>query len=116
MPLSVAFVLAYGEHADVFFPDTLLAELCARAIEDGHRGAIVRTYYDGHDPAGDAEVRRRLVAWLQERDADVVVVDRLFDAQPLRDHCETKPGRQIVFVSRGESLDPIEAVWVVGAD
>lgn len=116
MSLSVAFVLAYGEHADVFFPDTLLAELCARAIEDGHRGAIVRVYYHGRDPAADAEVRRRLTAWLDQQDADVVVVDRLFDAQPLRAHCEAKPGRQIVFVSRGDSLDPVEGLWVVGAD
>lgn len=116
MSRSVAFVLAYGEHADVFFPDTLLAELCARAIADGHRGALVRVYYDGRDPAGDADVRRRLIAWLAAREADVVVVDRLFDAAPLRAHCEAAPGREIVFVSRGESLDPPDGVWVVGAD
>lgn len=116
MSLSVAFVLAYGEHADAFFPDTLLAELCARAKEDGHRAQIVRVYYDGRAAEADDEVRSRLVAWLSARDADVVVVDRVFDMGPLRTHTDAKPGRSIVFVSRGDSLDPIDGVWVVGAD
>ena len=53
-PISVAFVVAYGELRDSFFADTLLAMLCAATRRAGHRAEMVRVYYDGRDPAVDA--------------------------------------------------------------
>src|SRR5437879_6422680 len=70
MPLSIALVLPYGEPSDGFFPDALLAMLGAAAEDAGHRAELVRVYYDGRDPARDAEVAARLERWLDERAAD----------------------------------------------
>ncbi len=113
--LSLAFVLPYGEVDDGFFPDTLLALLGADARAAGHQAAVVRVYYDGHDPDRDREVARRLTGWLAAREADLVVVDRLFDVAPLRQHVSERAGRACVLVSRGDSFDPIDGVdWAVG--
>lgn len=114
--LSVAFVVPYGEPSDGFFPDTLLAELCAVARGEGHRAEVVRVYYDGRDAARDAEVARRLEAWLAARDADVVVLERLFDPSPIEAHLAAKPGRTSLLVTRGDSFDPAPGIhYVVGA-
>jgi pyruvate-formate lyase-activating enzyme len=114
--LSVAFVLPYGEHAEGFFPDTLLGQLCALAREAGHRADLVRVYYDGRDAQKDLEVRRRLERWLADRRADVVVVDRLFDPAPLVAHARNSPNRRNVMICRGDSFEPVEGVdLVVGA-
>jgi pyruvate-formate lyase-activating enzyme len=113
--LSVAFVLPYGEPRDGFFPDTLLGLLCAEARAAGHRGEILRVYYDGHDAAGDAAIRARLLDWLERRSVDLVVFERLFDPDPVRAFTAGAPHRRALIVSRGDSYDPIEGVdYVVG--
>jgi pyruvate-formate lyase-activating enzyme len=106
--LSVAFVLAFGDADGGFFPDSLLAQLCERARERGHRGAMVRVHHDPSD--GDGEVSKRLSRWLSERGADLVVVDRVVSPEPLRDHVAAAPGRHALYVFRGESFDPSEGV------
>src|SRR5258708_32835018 len=84
--LSIAFVLPYGEPSEGFFPEALLGHLCALARDRGHEARIVRVYYDGRDAGRDAETRARLAGWLEERAADLVVVERLFDPAPVREH------------------------------
>src|SRR5207248_1164925 len=91
--LSIAFVLPYGDGSDGFFPDALLEHLCALASDRGHEARIVRVYYDGRDRARDDDVRVRLSRWLDARDADLVVVERLFDPTPIRDHVARRAGR-----------------------
>lgn len=112
-PRSVALVLAYGEAREGFFPDALLAHLGAVARAHGHRAALLRAYYDGRDPARDADVARRVTAWLDARDADVVVIDRVVRPDVLRAYARAKPGRAVVYVTRGESFDPVEGVDLV---
>lgn len=108
-PLTVACVLAFGEPDEGFFPDTLLAQLGAVARARGCDVAMARVYYDGRDPARDAEISARLTRWLNARRADLVVVERIVDPEPLR-------ARPTVYVSRGESFDPIDGVrFVLGA-
>jgi hypothetical protein len=115
--LSVAFVVPFGERSEGFFPDALLAMLCARTRARGHRAALVRAYYDGHDAAADARIAARLEAWLDEAGADLVVVERLFDPGPVRAHLAKQPGRVAVLVSRGDSFDPVDGVsYVVGGN
>jgi hypothetical protein len=112
--LSVAFVLPHGEPDPGFFPDTLLELCCTAAREAGHRARMVRVYYDGRDPTRDAEIRRRLRAWLAEQGADVVVVERLFDPEPVAEHLAAGAGRAAIALCWG-SWDPIECVeWVLG--
>ena len=74
-PLSIGFVVPYGEPSPGFFPDTLLAELASQAREAGHTARIVHVYYDGKDPARDAEVGARLERWLGEAEADLATKD-----------------------------------------
>ncbi len=107
-PLSIAFVLAFGDADEGFFPDTLLAQLCARARERGHRAAMARVYHAPRDREG--VVSKRLETWLSERSADLVVVDRVVDPGPLRAHVGASPGRHALYVFRGESFDPVEGV------
>jgi pyruvate-formate lyase-activating enzyme len=114
--LSVAFVLPLGEPSEGFFPDTLLAELCADARDAGHRAEVLRVYYDGRDRRKDATVARRFECWLGERDVDVVVLERLFDPGPIRAHVARDSRRRCVLVSRGDSFEPVDGVdLVVGA-
>ncbi|MCL2447444.1 MAG: radical SAM protein [Polyangiaceae bacterium] len=114
--LSVAFVLPLGEPSEAFFPDTLLAELCAGARDAGHRAEVLRVYYDGRDRNKDAAVAARFERWLGERDVDVVVVERLFDPDPIRAHASRDPRRRCVLISRGDSFEPSFGVdLVVGA-
>ncbi len=114
--LSIAFVLAYGEPYDGFFPDTLAAQLCAQARDAGHRAEIVRVYYDGKDATKDREVARRLDRWLEERDIDLVVLERLFDPTPIQGHLGRAPHRRSAIVTRGDSVDPVAGVdFIVGA-
>lgn len=115
-PRSVALVLAYGEPREGFFPDALLAHLGAVARRHGHRAELLRVYYDGRDPARDAEVARRVTAWLAARDADTVVVDRIVRPDVLRAYARAAPGRAVVYVTRGESFAPVDGVdYVLGA-
>jgi len=111
-PLSIAFVLPYGEPSEGFFPDALLEHVCALARDRGHDARLVRVYYDGRDSARDTEVRERLVRWLDERNADVVVVERLFDAKPIRDHVARAPHRRAVMMSWGDG-DAIEGIDLI---
>jgi pyruvate-formate lyase-activating enzyme len=114
--LSVAFVLPLGEPSEGFFPDTLLAELCADARAAGHLAEVLRVYYDGKDADRDAEVAARFERWLGEREVDVVVLERLFDPSPIRAHVGRDPRRRCVLVSRGDSFEPVPGVdLVVGA-
>jgi pyruvate-formate lyase-activating enzyme len=114
--LSIGFIVPYGEPSPGFFPDTLLAELCSYAREAGHRARVVHVYYDGRDAGRDAEVRRRLEVWLRDAEADLVVVERLFDPAPVRAHVAAAPHRRAILVTRGDSFDPVEGVdLVVGA-
>jgi hypothetical protein len=110
---SIALVLAYGEPREGFFPDTLLAHLGAVARRGGHRAALLRAYYDGRDPARDAEVARRVTAWLEAQDADVVVVDRVVRPDVFRAWARAATGRVVVYVTRGESFDPVDGVDLV---
>jgi hypothetical protein len=110
--LSVAFVLPFGEPRQSFFPD-VIAELCARRAEElGHVPHVARVYYDGRDPTKDSEVRAALERWLSLHDADVVVVERLFDPEPILRHVRAKAGRRAVLVSWGDA-EPIEGVELV---
>lgn len=109
----MAFVLAYGEPREGFFPDTLLALLGAVARDEGHRAAMLRAYYDGRDPLRDDDVARRVTDWLTERAASVVVVDRLVRPDVLRAYARAGPGRVVVYVTRGDSFDPIDGVDLV---
>lgn len=112
----IAFVLLYGEPREGFFPDSLLAHLGARARALGFEAALLRVYYDGRDAARDEEVARRLCARLDERGARVVVLDRVIHPEVLRAWADAEPGRCCVFVSRGESFDPVAGVdYVIGA-
>lgn len=116
MTLSLAFVVPYGEPSDGFFPDTLLAELCALARRDGHRAQVVRVYYDGRDAERDREIGRRLTAWLAARGAELVVLERLFDPEPIVAHRRAQPTARTVLITRGDSFDPTPGVdYVIGA-
>ncbi len=109
-PLSIALVIPHGEPREGFFGDTLLSLLCADARALGHRAEIVRVYYDGRDAAREAQVRERLARWIAERDADIVVVERLFDPAPLTG------SRALLQVTLGDSLEPLDGVThVLGA-
>ncbi|MBI2392097.1 MAG: radical SAM protein [Deltaproteobacteria bacterium] len=117
MALSIGFVLPFGELSESFFPDTLLAQLCADARRAGHRADLVRVYFDGHDQEVDRSIGARLRAWLAEREVDVIVAERVVDMAPLRAHLAAASHRRVVLVSRGDSFDPIDGVdLVVGAD
>lgn len=116
MPLSIAFVLPYGEPSDGFFPDTLLGQLCTEARLAGHSAHMLRAYYDGRDRERDREIATRIRAWLGERDVDLVVVERLFDPEPIRAHVAAAPKRRAMMICRGESFDPVDGIdYVVGA-
>ena len=116
MSAVVAFGLLYGEAREGFFPDTLLAHLGARARALGCDARLVRVYYDGRDAVRDAEVTRRWRAWLDGCGAQVVVLDRVIHPEVLRAWADAGPGRCCVFVTRGDSFDPVAGVdWVVGA-
>lgn len=108
---SVAFVIAYGETREGFFPDTLLAHLGAVARAHGHRAVMLRVYFDGRDPERDAEVSRRVTHWLDARSIDTVVIDRVVHPETLRGDQRT-----VVYVTRGDSFDPVDEIdWVLGA-
>lgn len=95
MPRSIGFVMPFGQRRHAYFPDTLLGLMCAAAREAGVRAELVRVYFEGDER--DAVVREQVQAWLDERDVDVVVVDRLFDR-------EAFSGRRVVLVTRGDSV------------
>ncbi len=98
--LSVALVLPYGDAREGYFPDTLL-ELCTtEARRAGHDAALCRVYYDAEHPE---LARAGLSRWLEDQNADVVVVERLFDPAPLRQHCAERPGRHTVLLSWGDA-------------
>jgi hypothetical protein len=112
----IAFGVLYGEAREGFFPDSLLAHLgaCARAM--GCDARMVRVYYDGQDPARDAEVGRRFRRWLEASGVQVLVLDRVIHPEVVRDWAAGAPGRRCVHVSRGESFDPVAGVdYVIGA-
>ncbi len=112
---SLAFLLPYGEPSDGYFSDVLPSMLCARARRAGHEARVVRVYYDGRDPARDAEVARRLSAWLAEHEIDTIVVDRLFDPAPLVARRAADPNARGIFLYEGNSLDVLEGIdHVVG--
>ena len=100
--LSVGFVVPFGEAAEGFFPDSLLAVCCARAREMGHRADLVRVFYAGNDRAKNATVRERLAAWLEERAVDLVVAERVFDPTPIQEHLARSPGRRAALISWGD--------------
>ena len=112
----IAFGLLYGEAREGFFPDSLLAHLGARARALDCDARMVRVYYDGRDGRRDAEVARRLRAWLDACGAQVMVLDRVIHPEVLRAWADAAPGRCCVHVTRGESFDPVAGVdWVIGA-
>lgn len=111
-PLSVVFVLPFGEPREGFFPDALMELCCGQARALGHRAHLLRVYYDGHDEAADEAVRRRIEAYLAERDADLVVVERLFDPKPIVAHVRGREGRRAVLLSWGDG-DVVEGVELV---
>jgi pyruvate-formate lyase-activating enzyme len=114
--LSIAFVVPYGEPSESFFPDTLLAEMAAHAREAGHRARIAHVYYDGRDPARDAEIAARFERWLGEAEAELIVLERIFDPAPVRAHVARHARRRVVMISRGDSFDPVEGIdLVIGA-
>lgn len=114
--LRVAFVLPFGELSEGFFPDTMLSLLCSQARLAGHHAAFVRVYYDGRDRDRDRQVGERLRAWLAAQEADLVVVERLFDPAPIVEHLAARAGRSCVLVTRGDSFDPMPGVeLVIGA-
>lgn len=115
-PRSIAFVLPYGEPRDGFFPDGLAGLLCQRARDLGHRAEIVRVYYHGRDAHQDDAIRIRMERWLEEREVDLVVVERLFDGAPIRGHLARDARRTSLLVTRGEPFtDPDGALeWVIG--
>ncbi|MDH5490503.1 MAG: hypothetical protein OEY14_00870, partial [Myxococcales bacterium] len=107
-------MLPFGEAKETFFPDTFLALLCRAALDAGHDARLVRVYYDGRDPERDLEIGRRLEAWLDARQADLVVIERFFDPAPVRRHIERAPGRHTLVLSWGDA-DPIEgADFLIG--
>jgi pyruvate-formate lyase-activating enzyme len=105
--LSIGLVLPFGEPHEGFFPDALMEVLCERARALGHSASVVRVYYDGSNPARDAEVRDKLAAWLDEREVDLVVAERMFDPAPVKAHVAKARGRHAVLVSWGDG-DVIE--------
>ena len=98
--------MPFGQRRQAYFPDTLLGLMCSAARRAGIPAAMARVYFEGD--ARDAEVRSRLRAWLDAHDVDVVVVDRLFDAEAFE-------GRRLVLVTRGDSV-PEGADVVIGTN
>ena len=110
--LSIALVLPYGDASEGFFPDALLEHLCALAVDRGHDARVVRVFYDGRDRHRDEDVRARLSQWLASRDVDLVIVERLFDPKPIRDHVARRGGRRAVMMSWGDG-DVVDGVDLV---
>lgn len=110
--LSIGLVLPFGELAESFFPDALLATLAADARAAGHRVALVRVFWDGHDDAADAMISARLGAWLAAHEVDLVVAERWLDLAPIRAHLAAAPGRRAVAIAR-DPLDPCALQGVV---
>ena len=107
---------AFGEPRETYFADTPLALLAADARRQGHGVKSVRVYYDGRESERDTEIAGRLTAWLAEMDADLVVVERVFDPEPIRAHVAARPDRVALQVTRGDSLEPAPGIeWVLGA-
>ena len=108
---TVVFVLPFGEPEEAYFADTLLTLLAADAHRAGHQVHVVRVYYHGRDAGKDAQIRRRLAEYLSERDPDLVVLERLFDPEPV-----TEGGRAVLQVTRGDPVEPETGVaYVLGA-
>lgn len=113
---SIAFVLPFGEPEEAFFADTLLCLLAADARRLGHDAHVLRVYYDGRDQDRDRSIRARLREWLGERDAALIVVERLFDPEPVLAHAQARPGRSVLQVTRGDSVEPAFGIdHVLGA-
>lgn len=112
-PRRVAFVVPYGEASESFFPDTLLSWLSARGRRHGHTTKVIRVYYDGRDPARDAEIRARLVAALDDFAPTDVLTERVFDLPPLLE-VRARHGARLVMVCRGDGFDPDPRVdgWI----
>jgi pyruvate-formate lyase-activating enzyme len=116
VPVRVGFVLPYGQRDDGFFPDTFLGVLCADARAAGHVTRIARVYYEGDRGAGDAEIARRLTAWLDDADLDLVVAERIFDPEPIRAWAARRTDRQVALVARGDSIEALVGVdLLIGA-
>lgn len=99
MTRTIAFLLPYGGRDAGFFPDALAGILCARAREVGHRAQIFAAHYGGGPPPIAEAIA----------DADLIVVERLFDPEPLR-------GRPVLYVTQGEEVGVAAGVasWVIG--
>jgi hypothetical protein len=106
----VACVVPFGEPREGSFSDALVSLLCADARAAGHAAEVVRVYYDGADPARDDAVRALLRGWLAARAIDLVVVERLFDLDPLRAHLAEVEGGLLLQVTLGDSLEPLAGV------
>lgn len=102
---SLAFVLPFGEPNEALFADTLLCLLAADARRAGHQARVLRVYYHGRDADQDAAIRARLREYLTELDPDLVVVERLFDPEPV-----LAGGRRALQVTRGDSLEPAAGI------
>lgn len=105
-PLSIALVIPYGDAREGYFPDTLL-ELCTtEARRAGHHATLVRVYYqrDGAKKIGEA-----LARFLDQAGAELVVVERVFDPDPLR-----RSGRRVLLISTGDADVDQGVDWVLG--
>lgn len=115
-PLSIAFVLPYGEPVDAFFPDTFLGMLCALARTEGHDAELLRVYYHGRDRAEDERIDDRFVGWLADREVDLLVFERVLDPRPVFRHRSEFPQAKSLVVCRGDSLDPVPGIdFAIGA-
>jgi len=114
--LRVALFAPYGEPADGFFADSLLAILAADAIAAGHDAKVLRAYYDGRDAATDASIRQRVTDWLRAYSPDVIAFERLFDPAPIVEYRGARPDALATLVWRGDSFDAVDGVQLaIGA-
>lgn len=118
--MRAGFVTQYGSTAGAFFSDVLLASMCADLRASGHEGRLLHVYWDGRDPAKDAEVRRRFVAWTEAHALDLLVVERVLDVATLRALQAARGGRPalvVLLVARGEGFSRAEGVdWALVDD
>ncbi|MCA9642587.1 MAG: radical SAM protein [Myxococcales bacterium] len=100
--LRVALVIPCAEGDPGFFPDGLLEHACARLQRDGHEARLLRVYYEGNRTA-DAEVQKRVEAWLEGFQPNLVVVERLFDQAPFANFRARSPNTKVALVSWGDA-------------